>query len=44
LTLSFFVILCILAFAADKYNEWKVNKNMTEEDKKKEKEKKEKNI
>ena len=44
LTLSFFLILCVLAFGADKYNEWKINRNMTEEDKRNEKVEKEKNI
>jgi Ca2+/Na+ antiporter len=31
-TLIFFFILCILAFAADKYNEYKSNKNQAAED------------
>ena len=44
LTLSFFFVLCVLAFAADKYNEWKVARNMSLEEKELEKIEKERNI
>ena len=44
LTLAFFLILVILAFAADKFNEFKKKRNMTQEEKENEKIEKEKNI
>jgi len=44
LTLSFFFVLCVLAFGADKYNEWKVARNMSIEEKELEKKEKERNI